>query len=439
MSSGLDAHSYLGIGVGVDELPSGSLAGDVSTYTGAEETRGQIPIPSGTDLVNVFYINSLSDLPAPDGSGFIEIGGGTSVYVFQSGTVDISPNKLKQTGGSVVLRGSSRYASLLQSDTTDPLITVVGGFYADEFMNMNNPNGPIYDYDGDVLPQAAFVSINCIVRGCTTIGNIANANTTSLRTFSVATTSVGGFTFTGSNLLQFNVSNMLGFSWAGTLLDLGTTTWDIINFGSNNRWISPGGTTIISGLASNGNFADATGRGIIEGNIFNGTGTALVGIDPQDTQWTFDGNVGVDNSRTDADAFLTATEAVTISVQGTYVPVAGTDWDSDISNHFTVTTAGVLTYIGIPDMDVEIMANPTIEKASGGSDLLAGKISIDTGSGFVVQDKTIGSTKNGDATQISCMGLFTLSTGDEVRLEVANLDGVTNINVINGGIVITAN
>ena len=380
-------------------------------------------------LTNVTIINSLADFPDPVG-GVIEIGGGIDTYLFQAGEVDISPNVIKITGGVVVFRGTNRYTSQLITTSSDPLITIVNCFYADEFMNFSNVNGPIYDVDNSGVALGAFVSINAVIRECTTVGNINNTNTISLRTVTLVTASVGGMTFSGTGLFQINISNMLGFEWAGTLIDLGTATWDLINISTGNRFISPGGTTIISGAASSANLT-TEGVGLVEGNIFNGDGTALSGITTEDLQWEFKGNLFVDkvtnNTRNDADSFLTATETVTIGSATVYVAIGGTNWDSSIAERFTVSTAGLITYIGLSNLEIEIQATSTVEKVGGGADKICTKIAIDTGSGFVVQDRTIGCTENATATGVLSMGFFEVNTGDKIQLFTANLDSTANI------------
>lgn len=374
------------------------------------------------ELQGVIHVNSLADLPTPDGSNFIEIGGGINTYVCQVGVIDLGVNTLKVTGGVVVLHGSNRYTTAFKSTSTNPLITIVGAFYSDEFINIDNPNGPAYSYDADGLAQAAFVLQNNVIRACTTLGTITDANTISLRTMTVVDTSVGGFTFEGTDLFQCNISNMLGFSWAGTLLDLGTSTWDIINWGDNNRWVSPIGSTIMSGLANNGNLT-ASGRGIVEGNLFNGAGTAINGIDTQDIQWRFMGNEFADgvtkNSRSDVETFLTASRSVPNIGADVYGPIAGPDWDFDIDNRFSVTTDGIVTYLGLERIEVVADAAATVEKSGGGSALICTKIALDTGSGLAVVDKTIGCTQNSTPTQVSSSGLFDLQTGHSFQLWAA--------------------
>lgn len=387
------------------------------------------------EIQEVIKVNSLAELPTPDGSGFIELGGRIVTYVFRAGVVDISPFKIKITGGVVVLRGLNRFTSTLTSDTTGPLLTISGAFYADEFMNFDNPNGDIYDYDADGLAQAAFVSQNAVIRDCKSVGSVTDANTISLRVMTVVTTSVGGISVFGTGKLQFNISQMLGFDWTGTLIDLGTSTWDIINWGNNNRWISPAGATIISGATGSANLT-SNGRALVAGNLFNGAGTALSGITTQDLKWSFHDNVFVDgvtqDTRVAVNSFLDGTaQTVDTSTAGAGVYILmdqnGTDWDSNKTLKFTQAANGIVTYIGLDNIDVYINAFSTVEKSGGGSDNICTKLAIDTGSGFVVQDETIGCTQNSTPTQITSAGFFTLSTDDDIAIFAANVTSAVDI------------
>ncbi|MEE9223103.1 MAG: hypothetical protein V3V40_06560 [Nitrosomonadaceae bacterium] len=395
-------------------------------------------------LVRVIPVNSLDDLPAPIGTK-IEIGGGIFTYEFSALGVDLGPNTLLITGGVVVLKGSNRYTSQLSSTSTNALVEVVGAFYADEFMNFSNPNGPIYDYDGDGLAQAAFVSQNHVIRDCTTIGTIKDANTISLRTPTVVTTSVGGFTFEGTGLFQCNISLALGFTWTGTLIDWGTSTWDIINLTQASRFISPSGTITLAGDPGAGNNLTANGRAFIDGNLFNGPGTALSNIDTQDPQWRFTANEFADgttqNTRIDGDTALfpaSPPQVVTIGSIGVYVAIGGSEWVADLQNHFTFDSAGIGTYTGLEREDVEVIAKATLTKVGGGSDLICAKIAVDTGSGFVEVEKSIGCTESASPTQVVCDAILTLSTGDKIQLFVGNEDSTANIEITNATLAIKA-
>ena len=397
---------------------------------GSGNTRGF----GAVGATNVVVINSLSDFPAPIG-GEIELvpsPGAEITYLIASTTIDVSPNVFTVTDGEIVIRGVHRTGSQLLTTASGTMFTCSEASFFQEFVAFNCPNADWIDFSS----SNGFISLanqNVIILDCLSLGNIQGAFTTSLRTMTIVSTSVGGFTWTGASDFQINITNFLAFGWTGTLLDLGTATFSIISIVGGNRFISPSGTTIISGLPNNGNFSSASGRGAIEGNLFNGVGTPLAGIDPQDIQYNFAGNSGVDDSKVDADAFLTS-QLVTIASANVYVPVGGVNWTSTIDNRFTVDTAGIMTYDGIGDVDVLMIATSTLEKSGGGSDLIATKLAIDTGGGFVVIDKTIGDTQSTNPAQVTSQGIITMSTGERIQLWTANTGSTSNVTVSNSSI-----
>jgi len=377
-------------------------------------------------LDNVVKINSLADFPGPVG-GVIELvtsPGARITYLIGSVFVDVGANRFTVTDGQVVIRGVHRTGSGITSSTTGTMFTCSEAGFFQEFISFDCPNAQWIDFTTTTF--LSFANNNLIIINCDSLGTISGAFTTSLRTMTVADTQTGGFTWTGTAGSQINISNFLGVSWAGTLLDLGTATFDLVNIASDCRFISPSGTTILSGMAASGNL-NGSGRGLVSGNIFNGVGTALNGIDSLDLKWEFKSNVFVDgttqNSRQLADAFLTSPETVTITTQGVYVAVGGINWDSDISDRFTVTSAGLVTYIGLSTIDIEVNINSTVEKVGGGANVIGSKVAING----VAQDKTIGTTQNSDPTGVASVGLFTLTTGDTLQLFVGNEDSTSDI------------
>jgi len=394
---------------------------------------------------NVVPINTLADFPEPVG-GVIELTGGSTItYVIASKNIDIGSNVFTVTGGTCVIRGTNRFTSRISTIGTGDLFTVIDAGFATEFIALSCPNSDyIVNFVSSVFGTSC-VFQNAIFVSCKSIARIDGAFTTSIRTCTSVTTTVGGFDWIGTGNNQINCTDFLGLGtplgWSGTLLNLGTATFSLIVISGDNRFISPIGTTILSGAAASANI-NSGGRALVAGNIFNGTGTAISGIDTQDLQWTFLGNVFADgttlNTRNLVDVFLTSTTTATIGVIGTYVAVGGVNWASDISDRFTTDTAGILTYIGLETIEVQINSNATVEKSGGGADKLCTRIAIDTGSGFVTQAKTVGCTENATPTQVSSAGIFSISTGDKLQLFVANESTTTNIivseaNMIAGG------
>jgi hypothetical protein len=223
---------------------------------------------------------------------------------------------------------------------------------------------------------------------------------------------------------------MLGVGWVGNLLDLGTALFEIIDIVSGSRWISPVGTNILSGLPNSGNLI-AGGRGIVEGNLFNGDGVALDGIDVDDLLWNFLGNTFADNTTRNtlaaADVYLTSAQTVTVTVQATDYIINGINWESSLGARFTVGTDGVCEYLGMETIGISISATSTVQKVGGGSNQICTKIGIDHGSGYVIYDRSVGCTQSTEPTGVVSAGYFTIGEGDKIALFVANEDGTSDI------------
>ena len=232
-------------------------------------------------LTNVVHINTAADFPAAVG-GVRELGTGASVtYIIAATDIDMGSDRFTITDCNVVIRGAHRTASMITTTNATTMFTCVDSAFFTELVGFDCVNAKVIDFSVPVETGKSLVLDNTIIRDCDTIATIDGAFTTSFRTSTVITTQTGGVTWTGTDNNQINISNFLGIDWTGTLLDLGTATFDIVNIGGGNRFISPIGTTIINGAAASANLT-ATGRGIVDNNLFNGSGTALSGIDTED-------------------------------------------------------------------------------------------------------------------------------------------------------------
>lgn len=384
---------------------------------------------------NVVIVNSLADFPDPVGGVIDLTAGGTLSIVYQlaSKEIDVSPNTFKSTGGEVVIIGTNRFQSNLTTDATGVMFDMDDTAWALELFSVDCVNADIFTHDAAGAGFLSIVHRNMIYRSCKSIGTVNGAFVTSLRTCTSVNTSVGGITWIGTNNSQINCTNFLGLGvsgaaeWTGNLLDLGTATFDLIVITSDNRFSSVAGNTILSGATNSANLK-AGGRAIVDSSIFNGVGTPLNGITTNDISWDFSSSVIFTDgttfpSRITTDAFLTASRTVTISTQGTYVAVAGTDWSSDVTHRFTVSTAGLITYIGLDPIDVEIICVSQVEKVGGGTNNICSKIAIDG----TVLDKSVSCTDNATPTSITSIALVSITTGDTIQLFVANEDSTSNI------------
>jgi hypothetical protein len=379
----------------------------------------------------VVKVNSLADFPAPVG-GVIELipfAGANVTYIIAPKFIDVGSNKFTVTGGAVVIKGEHRTASAVGTSATGNMFTCVDANFFCEYIGFACENANWLDWSTATTGAYHVANQNLIIYSCINVARIENAFTTSLRTCTILTATGHGFLWEGSSA-QINISQMLGVAWVGNLLDLGTAQFEIIDIVSGSRWISPVGTNILSGLPNSGNLI-ATGRGIVEGNLFNGDGIALDGIDVDDLLWSFQGNIFSDNITRNtliaADTYLTSAQTVTVTVQATDYIVNGINWESSLDARFTVGTDGVCEYLGMETIGISISATSTVQKVGGGSNEICTKIGIDHGSGYVIYDRSVGCTQSTEPTGIVSAGFFTISEGDKIALFVANEDGTSDI------------
>ena len=249
-----------------------------------------------SQLDNVVYVNSAADFPAAVGGvRELSIGSGVPVtYLIAATNIDIGSDRFTITDSDVVIRGTHRTGSQITTTNATTMFTSVNSNFFAEFVGFTCASAKWLDFSVPDLSLKNFANKNTIIYDCTSVATIDGAFTSSLRTFTVINASVSGLLWTGIHS-QINISQMLGVAWAGNLLDLGTATFEIINILVGSRFLSPVGTTILSGLTNSGNLVTG-GRAIVDGNLFNGLGTPLNGIDTEDLQWDFKGNIFADNS-----------------------------------------------------------------------------------------------------------------------------------------------
>jgi hypothetical protein len=377
-------------------------------------------------LTNVVHVNSASDFPEAV-SGVRELvpsSGAKITYLICADIIDMGSDRFTVTDGECVILGAHRTASRIESSTTGTLFTCVDASFFPEKVGVDAPAAKIIDFSTPTGTGSLTLD-NMIIWDCDTIADINGAFTTSLRTITVINATTRGVLWTGVDNTQINMTNCLALFWDGVLFDLGTATFGIISIVGGNRFLSPSGTTILSGAASSANLT-AGGKAIVEGNVFNGTGTALSGVDVNDLQWEFRSNSFADNTKNTeiiADGYLSASRTVTVADPNTFYTIGGADWLTDLSNRFTVGTDGIVTYNGLEPIDISVLATLTVDKLGGGSDNLCSKIAING----VVQDKTIACTNNGSPTVIQSNGLLSIVSGDTIQIMVENQGSTDNI------------
>jgi len=245
---------------------------------------------------------------------------------------------------------------------------------------------------------------------------------------SIAGTTVGIVTI---QEVLFGSATSATYIW----LDLWTTV--ITNFCTLENFINvwlTAGSIWLSWLANNGNLT-AWLQGRVLSNAYIWVITPLNNISSSNVQWEILNSPPVANSSKTADAFLTAQETVTIGTIGVFVPINWTNWASDVSERFTVSTAWLITYNWLTATKIQVIITSTVSKVWWWSDEINLAIAING----TEQTKTISGTENSTPTSVTALWVFTVNPTDTIQAFVANQWSTSNIivdkaviSVING-------
>lgn len=156
-------------------------------------------------------------------------------------------------------------------------------------------------------------------------------------------------------------------------------------------------------------------------------------IDQTDIRIKSDNVQGNDDSTSFANAVLNTPQTVTIASANVAVAVNGVNWQgAALDEEFTVSVAGVITYIGLKTRIFNLDGRLTLVKSGGGSDFIDAGFRVN-GTDLLID--FVGS-ENNTSTQISPLSTVRLSTGDEVETAVRNVDNANDIDVLKAVVVV---
>lgn len=338
-------------------------------------------------LNNVIKINQLSDFPEPAG-GVIELTDGADVtYDIDAAVINLGANKFSVTGGSVCIKGANPFITAFLTTASGFLFDINNASILWEFIQFDCPNARVFDFSGTGFNS--IVGDRVVVANALGVGGISGAFSTTFSSLTVVNTTVDGILWTGGGNNQINMRDTIGLGWTGTLFDLGTATFSLISLGNNNRFISPAGTTILSGLPNNGNLG-ATGKAVVSGNFFNGIGTALSGITKKDLQWKFTGNtgVGVSDSVPVGSYSKDAASTTTINTVNVWERITGATTVTPSLERYTQTAPNTIRLDDTGEIQPTASASITCEK-TGATKFYEFAFGVDTGSGVVIDTASI--------------------------------------------------
>jgi len=371
---------------------------------------------------NVVVINSEADFPVQDASTITL----SKNFLYFIGSPVSTAKSFNGDGINILGLGITPDAQLTYTGV-GVMFTMTSGLINIRNLIFDCPNGTIFSMSGSGGPgvdsQLLVTSSRCF--NCMNIGTLNGLDAVVFDICDFTNVTGNGFVFAGTGWLVLSLSrvSMAGFT-SSIAIDLGTAIFgevelrDIIAVGD-------GASTAISGLAANGNIVAGSIGEIKDCNLSN-IGTALAGIDEQDTRWRVRDNAGTVNSRYAADGYITIAETVTINTISVFEEIAGVNWVNTTQDRFTTSTSGVITYNGQETIEVKISGIATVEKVGGGADEIAVRAAVNwVSGGGLVQSGAI--TTNSSPTSVPINALTELSTGDNIRLIVANNGSTSDV------------
>ena len=371
---------------------------------------------------NVVVINSEADFPVQDASTITL----SKNFLYFIGSPVSTAKSFIGDGINIMGLGITPDAQLTYTGV-GVMFTMTNGIVNIRDLTFNCPNGTIFSMSGSggagVDSQLLLTGSRCF--NCLNIGTFTGLDAVVIDIWDITNVTGNGFVFAGTGWLVLSLSrvSMAGFI-SSIAIDLGTAIFgevelrDIIAVGD-------GASTAVSGLAANGNIVAGSIGEIKDCNLSN-IGTALAGIDEQDIRWRVRDNAGTVNSRYAADGYITIAETVTINTISVFEEIAGVNWVNTTQDRFTTSTSGVITYNGQETIEVKISGIATVEKVGGGADEIAVRAAVNwVSGGGLVQSGAI--TTNSSPTSVPINALAELSTGDNIRLIVANNGSTSDV------------
>jgi len=403
--------------LGLNESASQTVPGPVN-FTGGLTENG-LSVTCGETVI----VNAATDLPAAV-AGVRTLVAGTTYLI--SGTIDLGTDRLVLASNTALV-GRNRYVDRITSATTGALITATLTHTVRELaLYQTGATGSVFALTGGLTETAVYT--NAFIAQCYQAGTVTAWSSMSFRSFSIVNCSNRGILFAGA-CGSLAISSSVFSSNVGTSIDLGTATFNSVQIDAGNRFNVGSGRTGLSAAASSANI-NSGGRGILHGCIFIGLGTYVSGLTTSDVKWYLNNNGGaIGDSRNVAQGYITGNATNTTFTgtgSGNEVTVKfGTGFISDIASRFTISNAGVVTYVGLDPIDVMIDSS-IFASISGGTARKYIYFWYKNG----VKVTAVGAKVQYDGSTpaaSSCTGVISLVYNDYIDLRIQAVDATTTV------------
>lgn len=440
---GFLAKSTTGFAGGVSASADGD--GRVQLGTGTNSTdntiqflsSGSVTAPQFGRIINIASSVILVD-EASDLSGTLD---STKIYLID-GIIDMGSQSIEVPSGGLSIKGFSFDVSKLTSSaTTYTMFTSpVGGsgnlLGMDFAMEVTGTSSQVFDVVSDTGNEAIeFVRVNW--NDCTSLGTIDNYR----QGLETGTGRFGGTpnlilkgVWSGGYFIDTSIVRALDAGMTGALYEAGTGFAMASRFRSNQNIDLPTSAAFLDFAPAN--FANPSTLQL-DGCLVTRNGTK----DPTDSNLTpnisasdlssnWTDNSGLENTFVGGEAFVSSEATTTITVDGTFVDIAGTFGTSDLQ-HFDSPASGQLRHLGDTPIAYTVSGQMVLE--SGQDNLVDLKIVIfrDATTSFEdgkttrrVIDRLQGAR---DVAYFVLDDDIILNQNDYVKLQVANIGATTDI------------
>jgi len=400
------------------------VAGDNITLTAVD---GGVQISCEKTPVlptNYVIVSSMDDFPAAS-AGVRTLVGDTYYYITTnlstSDRFDVSNNNIAIKSANDV-----QFSQITYSGAGD-MFTGSNTNFTVSSLSLNAPSGRLFNFT-DTAGVSLLHIKDVTVPSCNKIALIAGASFGEIRVsgFNVTEAVTDGFDFGTTTISKFTARDSTFKISAGALFKLATAVFTDFRLAGLNANLNGVGVYLLSGSASSANIASGS-LGTVHNVKTTGTGTPLSTIAVTDVRWQFTANSKIRDTRPSAVASLTLNSTnTTFSASNTPVIANGsTAWVDGGKSHFTISTAGRVTYVGEKDLSASVTITASIQSGGAAKDIVA-YIAVN---GAVVSATHCRSTAGTTPTTFSMLWHRVFATNDYVELWLANLVDTTSMQV----------
>lgn len=373
---------------------------------------------------NLVLVNSASDFPAPV-AGVITLED-EHQYVT---TAPISVSDRFEWGDGSSITSNSILGPTLTYTGTGSMFSGDGKGFLLRDIQVDCPNGQVFNLTDSVGGVGRTSISGVAILSCVTVGVFADLRSLVADNFTVIS-ATNGITLSGSTgwlVASFLRTAMISTSASFIGIDYNAAVLSNIEM-QNLIMTAPAGAVGFSGAANNANVAVGS-VATITNSTFLGGMTPVTGIDVEnDVRWFSEQNsANVPDTKPDAMASLTANATNTeIVTGGVAVLVAGT-WVDQRSSHYTVSTAGRITYVGEKPLAEPFEVILNMEPISGTNKNLS--VQIFKNGSLITGTKMQALTNSGNPLIFTTMWQLQLVQNDFLEVFVSNETDTVDVNV----------